>query len=90
MTIRLSDGNSIFKPDLFGPGITIDHAQYQMAAFEAAAKYRGFSLEGEYYRRRVGNFRGPGTDAVATMNDDGFQVQASAMLVPKFRLRYVE
>ena len=45
VTIRLSDGNSIFESALFGPGIVVTHATYRMVAAEAAAKYHGFSLE---------------------------------------------
>ena len=41
------------KPDLFGPGITVTDATYQMFSADAGIKYRGFSLEGEYYTRRV-------------------------------------
>ncbi len=41
--IRLSDGNVIFTPGLFGPGIAITDARYQMVAADAAVKYAGFS-----------------------------------------------
>jgi len=37
--IRLSDGNVIFEPNLFGPGIQIRNANYQMLAFDAGIKY---------------------------------------------------
>ena len=81
--IRLSDGNVIFQPDLFGPGITVTDVTYRMTAFDAGLKYRGFSLDGEFYRRWLNHFRGPGTTTLAPVNDHGFQVQASAMLIPK-------
>jgi hypothetical protein len=89
VTIRLSDGSSIFKPDLFGPGVSVTHARYRMASVEAAAKYHGFSLEGEYYWRWIDEFRGPGTAAVPDLNDNGFQLQASAMVIPKLVQAYV-
>ena len=84
--IRLSDGSVIFKPGLFGSGIQIQEATYQMFSMDAGAKLRGFSLEGEYYWRRVDNLIGPGVaDGLSfdALRDDGFQVQASAMLLPK-------
>ncbi len=83
--IRISDGNIIFAPGLFGEGIAISDAQYHMTALDAGLKYRGLALEGEYYWRAVTNLRGPGTDGLpfSDLRDNGFQLQASAMVVPK-------
>jgi len=85
VTIRLSDGNPIFKSDLFGPGIQVDKAAYQMFSADGGVKYRGFALEGEYYRRWVNDLRGAGTETLAfdELVDDGFQLQASGMAVPQ-------
>ena len=87
--IRLSDGNSIFLPNLFGTDIRVTDARYQMLSSDVGFKYLGFSLEGEYYWRWVGNFRGPGTDVVNDQWDHGFQLQASAMAIPKRLQVYV-
>ena len=46
-------------------------------------KYRGYSLEGAYYMRWLDNFRGAGTEAIARIFNQGYQVEAAAMLVPK-------
>jgi hypothetical protein len=81
--IRLSDGNVIFTPGLFGDGIVVSDVTYQMTSADAGAKWRGFSLEGEYYWRLVNNVRGTGTEGLGDFTDHGFQLQASAMLVPK-------
>jgi hypothetical protein len=83
--IRLTDGNIIFTPNLFGPGIEVDDVRYQMASLDAGIKYRGYSLEAEYYWRHLSDFRGPGVTPglIDDIDDTGFQVQASAMLVPK-------
>jgi hypothetical protein len=81
--IRLSDGNVIFKPDLFGAGIVVTDAAYHMGTVDAGIKYHGFSLEGEQYWRGINHFRGPGTAAVHALWDYGFQAQASAMIVQK-------
>jgi hypothetical protein len=87
--VKLSDGNSIFKQDLFGPGIQVEDATYQMSSFDAGVKYQGFSLEGETYWRWVTHFRGTGTDGLSNLNDTGFQIQASAMLKPESLQAYV-
>ena len=81
--LRLSDGTIIFTPDLFGPGVTVTDARWRMMSLDAALKYRGYSLEGEYYWRWLDNFRGTNTEGVPRVFDHGFQLQASAMVVPK-------
>jgi hypothetical protein len=83
--IRLSDGNPIFTPDLFGAGIQVDKADYRMFCTDGGVKYRGLSLDGEYYWRRVDNLTGPGIDTLPfdDLKDHGFQLQASGMVMPK-------
>jgi hypothetical protein len=81
--IRLTDGSVIFTPDLFGPGIAVDTVNYRMMSLDAGVKYRGLSLEGEYYRRWLSDFTGLNTGGIPSITDDGYQLQASAMAVPK-------
>jgi hypothetical protein len=81
--IRLSDGNVIFKPDLFGPGIRITDVAYHMGSADIGLKQHGFSLSGEYYWRKVDDLIGPGTAGLANLWDHGFQLQASGMAIPK-------
>jgi len=81
--IRLTDGSVIFTPELFGPGITVEKVVYDMVSIDAGVKYRGFSLESEYYWRSLGDYQGPKTEGLAEIDDHGFQVQSSAMLLPK-------
>lgn len=85
--LRLSDGTVIFTPDIFGKGITITDARYRMTSFDGAFKYRGYSLEGEYYLRWIDDFKfltplSPNT-VVKNLFDHGFQLQGTAMLIPK-------
>jgi len=89
--IRLSDGTLIFQEDPFGTGTQIRKATYRMAALSAGAKYNGFSLDGEYYWRWVDDFRanGPLPFDDDEMFDHGFQLQGSAMVVPKSLQAYV-
>ena len=81
--IRLEDGSVIFTPNLFGPGISINDVTYKMAAFDSGVKYHGFSLEGEYFLRWLDHFHGPGTAGLAPVFSRGFQLQTSAMVLPK-------
>jgi hypothetical protein len=81
--IRLEDGTVIFTPNIFGQGVVVTDVRYRMSSFDAGLKYHGYSLEGEYFLRWLDNFKGPGTGGLPTIFSHGFQLQASAMVVPK-------
>ena len=81
--LRLSNGSIIFTPNLFGQGVVVNEARYRMSSFDGALKYRGMALEGEYYLRWLDNFKGPNVAVVPDLFDHGFQLQSSAMVVPK-------
>ncbi len=59
------------------------NVDYYMAAFDAGMKYRGLALEGEYYLRWLNHFKADGPLPLDHMFDQGFQVMASGMAVPK-------
>jgi hypothetical protein len=81
--VRLTDGSQIFTPNLFGPGITVNEVNYQMMSIDGGVKYKGLSFEGEYYRRWLNNYVGANTGGIPDITDNGYQVQTSAMAVPK-------
>ena len=81
--IRLSDGTLLFAENAFNTPGRITEATYQMMALDAAVKYRGYSLEFEYYTRRLNHFKVQGIIPVDSLYDTGFQLQASAMILPK-------
>ena len=87
--IRLSDGTRLFSPQAFGTGGSVRKATYQMLSMNAAAKYKGLSLEGEYYFRWVDNFETTAPVPVSNLYDTGFQLQASGMLIPRKLQAYV-
>src|SRR5262249_56551027 len=62
--IRLSDGSVIFTPDLFGPGIAVETVDYKMLSLDGGLKYRGLSLEGEFYTRCLGKYTGSTAGAI--------------------------
>ena len=82
--LRVSDGSIIFAPNLFAPDLQIEEAAYKMLAADAGFKFEGFSLDFEYYRRRLDHFtvRGSGVLPFDALTDNGFQVQGSAMVLP--------
>ncbi|HEY4231022.1 MAG TPA: DUF3011 domain-containing protein [Thermoanaerobaculia bacterium] len=82
--IRLSDGSIVFTPDLFAPGTTVERVTYEMVSADAGIKYKGFSLEGEVFFRKLSNFTGINTGIIPSeIKDHGFQIQSSAMVLPK-------
>ena len=87
--IRLSDGTTIFQADPFGTGTQVRKATYRMAAANAGVKYQGWSLDAEYYWRWVDDFRATGPMPFDEMYDHGYQLQGSAMVVPKQLQAYV-
>ena len=54
-----------------------------MSSIDAGIKYKGLSLEGEYYWRWLSNYAGLNTGGIPDISDNGYQLQASAMVVPK-------
>jgi hypothetical protein len=60
-----------------------------MMSIDAGIKYHGLSLEGEYYRRWLSNFSGLNTSGITDISDNGYQLQSSAMVVPKILQLYL-
>jgi hypothetical protein len=87
--IRLSDGSIIFTPDLFGPGIAVEEVDYKMTSIDAGIKYRGLSLEGEYYHRWLGKYAGVNVGGIPDITDSGYQLQSSAMAIKDVLQVYV-
>lgn len=87
--LRLSDGALVFTPEVFAPGVVVNRLDYTMFAANAGLKYRGFALEGEVYYRILDNFRTNQPLALDQVTDKGYQLSASAMLVPMTLQAYV-
>ena len=84
MGLRLSDGTLLFAPNAFNTGAQINKATYNMLDLDGGLKWRGWSLDAEYYFRWLGNFDVTGTIPVTSLFDHGFQVYASTMLKPDY------
>ena len=87
--IRLTDGSQIFTPELFGPGITVNRVKYRMSSVDGGLKYKGLSFEVEHYWRWLRDYQGSNVAGIPNINDHGYQLQASAMAVPKALQVYV-
>ena len=87
--LRLSDGTLLFEPNAFNTGGMINKATYQMLDLDAGLKWRGWSLEAEYYFRWLNDFDVTGIIPVTSLFDHGFQVYASTMLKPAYLQAYL-
>ena len=65
------------------PASRSKQVDYEMSSLDAGIKYRGFALEAEYYWRWLSDYQGTNTAGIADIDDHGYQVQLSAMVVPK-------
>jgi len=81
--IRLTDGSQIFTRDLFGPGIAVNRVKYRMSSVDGGLKYKGVSFEAEHYWRWLSDYEGANVSSIPNINDHGYQLQVSAMAVPK-------
>jgi hypothetical protein len=85
--IKLSDGINPFDEGALAPGVTVRNLTYEEVAFDAGLKYRGASLQAEAYFRRLSDFATADLplpeSAADDIDDRGFQVQASYMVVPR-------
>jgi hypothetical protein len=83
--IKLSDGINPFDADALVIGATVDKLTYNEFAVDAGLKYRGWTFQAEFFRRRLSDFLTTDGDLLplGSITDQGFQVQANYMVVPK-------
>jgi len=81
--VRLTDGSVIFTPNLFAPGTTVNTVLYKMMSIDGGFKYKGLSVEAEFYNRWLSDFTGTNTAGIANISDHGYQLQTSAMPIQK-------
>jgi hypothetical protein len=80
---RLSDGTPLFRPGALGPGVVLAAANIRLWAVDAAFKYRGLSLSGEYFFRWLDGFKTYGQRSpFSYLFDNGGLLQASYFIAP--------
>lgn len=81
--IKLSDSVNPFETGALADTVTVSKLTYQAISFDAGAKYRGFSIQGEFTYRRLSDFDATGPVPMKEINDRGFFVEAMHMVVPR-------
>jgi hypothetical protein len=81
--IRLSNGTPLFQPGALGPGVTLTATNVQLWTLDAAFKYRGLSLDGEYFFRWLDGFSSVGkAPSFASLFDSGALLQGGCFWIP--------
>lgn len=81
--LRLSDGVFVFEEGALADGLTVQTLDYEVLAFDLGLKYRGYTLQAEYFFRKLDRFRATGPLPLDSILDHGFFAQAMAMVIPK-------
>jgi hypothetical protein len=82
-SIYNSDGVLAFSTGAFAPGVTVEQATYKMWAIDGGLKKSGFSVNGQYYMRWLGDFDADGPLPLASTFDHGFELSTGKFLVPR-------
>ena len=81
--VRLTDGTVLTASGALAPGSRVNAFDIYMVSVDAAWKYNGFSLQGEYFLRWIDSISGTGPIPLNKLFDRGFFVQGSLYLIPK-------
>jgi hypothetical protein len=84
-----SDGVLTFSTGAFAPGVTVQLATYRLWAIDWGLKKSGFSINGQYYFRRVGDFDADGPLPLTSMSDHGFEASTGYFVFPRTLMPYV-
>src|SRR3954465_9596527 len=83
-----SDGVLTFSTGAFAPGVTVDKALYKMWAIDGGLKWNGFSVNGQYFMRRLSDFEADAPLPVASTYDHGFEMTAGYFVLPRTLVLY--
>ena len=81
--VRLSDGTPLATPGVLGVGTSVESFLYNLATVDAGLKYRGWSVNFEYYFRLLDNFKGTGPFDRTSIFDQGGMAYLSWCFVPR-------
>jgi hypothetical protein len=87
-SIYNSDGVLAFATGAFAPGVTVQEATYKMWAIDGGLKKSGFSINGQYFLRWLGDFDADGPLPIAKTFDHGFEMSVGHFVLPKKLLLY--
>jgi hypothetical protein len=81
--VRLSDGTIITQRGALTPDVVLNRYNIQLYAIDAAFKYRGLVIGGEYFLRHIDHLGGTGPLSVSRLFDQGGYAQAGYFIRPE-------
>ena len=78
-----SDGVLTFATGAFAPGVTVDELTYRMWAIDGGFKWKGMSLNGQYYFRWLNDFVADRPLPLKSTFDHGFEFSLAHFVVRK-------
>jgi hypothetical protein len=84
-----SDGVLTFSTGAFAPGVTLNLATYKMWAADYGIKWNGLAVNGQYFRRWLGDFVADGPLPLASTFDHGNELSVSYFVKPKKLMPYI-
>ena len=81
--LKLADSLNVFDRGALAPGVTVQHVDYRLLAFDAGLKYKGIFLQTEFYHRWLDGFETDLPLAVESIHDWGYYVQGAFFPIKK-------
>ncbi|REJ70736.1 MAG: porin [Planctomycetota bacterium] len=81
--LRLTDGTVLSDTGALAPGVTVSSFDLYYYSLDAAVKYRGFSLNAEFFARWIQEIDADGPIPVADLFQRGYYVEGGYFLVPR-------
>jgi hypothetical protein len=82
--VRLSDGVLLYETGSLADGVTVQTSDFNLLSIDLGMKYRGFHVQTEVYFRWLTDFVADGPLPVDSIFDNGFYVQASLPILPRY------
>lgn len=86
--IRLSDGSILFKPNLLEENSQVQTLYNAMHALYGGVKYKGTSVDFEFYNRWIRLKEIRGNISKSSFRDQGYYLKGSQMILPRFLMLY--
>jgi hypothetical protein len=81
--VRLSDGTRLTNFGALGPGATVDTFDLALLAMDAGIKYRGWSLNAEYFLRWITDIKADMPLTTSGVFQHGFYVEGGYFVLPR-------
>jgi hypothetical protein len=86
--VKNTDGVLFFQTGSLAPGVTVIQANFDMGSIDLGLKYKGTGIDLEFFGRKLSKFDATGPLPISVINDYGYALQISKMIVPTIVMLY--